>query len=1130
MPLSGRRIPRIWLPLVLGLACFLQPSTSVIIQASDCLDPQTNPHLAPLQVRAALDTQSDLRPLKIMVYGNVTNGIIEKGYGQDQNNLTTLIADLSVLQYELLPRGPNGPKFEFCKQVLGRTCPIGPSLPRNQSLPLDLNNLTAFTFTHNLNSSYAFTTLTAKFTVLGAPPLSIACITANITPDFGPRIASLLAYIPLTILILSGAATIFAAIYSPWGTSDVFRWSSNYGRDEDLLRLVTPGFGDCLQYIQFIVLTGSLSLNYPGFYQPAVSQASWSTLMFNRSFVSGTDGINSLEDGIYFANGTFGLDRMRQYVGLEKVEDMWAGMIIWLLVILAAVVFLIEVGFIIRWIYRQIADIPEEDLRAKNFPFAVGNVIRIVFNYFLLPTVALSMLQLVETGQSKGYITAMASLVLLLLVCFSAWVLKVIVTTRPRSHLFDDLPTVLLYGPLYNTYSDGSTAFALIPVFLTFIRGIAIGAVQPSGVAQVVLLAICEVVLILTLVTFKPFQSPTSMNVYHTFFSIIRLITTLLSILFVPSLRIPESSKGWVGYVILLMHAIALVFGFFLNSIQTLVEVAVRLAGAGGDGNNTTRGGLVKVFGKRQLSRRLPQRGSGRQSALSGNMTVSSANGRKSSQLNGRARSFSGSSAKLLGRASDGRASVGLENMSAAGGGHQRAGSSHSPFTPSTPGAGSTFSQFGGNQGGILGLNTAEAGTPYYRPPRHRRPTEKFQSPAAKTRGSWASGDWMSGNPQPTRQDSDRAPPMELGEGPSISGRATPVPPFASSQQYPSDSNINEQDRPDYAVREVDFYYRVRGPALNTLQTRRLGTGPADPTGPVASATGWIKGLFGGKTKDKGKGFEVVRSSRMPPAMLAAKSSQEVSTADPAEAIGVATTRDLDLSIPASNTHLPQPHDNGDVSPVDNDLPPSHDPDISSDEDSEPRPRISNLPPTLPSINTGGDIELPTRNVSNPSSAPLPRSGRLGSTPPSVPRKSSKRGTSHSPAGSAVRLAGIDGTPPPTPPQKPTHHLHPSMSSSNHMPFGSDASSVGDVDQNGGSMDSRTSVGEGLTSPRAVPGEEIRPASVGYVSIHHTSDNIHRMNSRDRSKVRLEGSQAELVVVDADGEGHGAAKKRMPLE
>lgn len=463
-----------------------------------------------------------------------------------------------------------------------------------------LKTLAAFSVAGDLFSTYSFTTITAILKVtsgdVDAHPL--ACVAASITPDLGPTIKTILTYLPLVVLILVAVATACAAIFSLGGSADIFLWTSNYGRDADLLRLVTPGFGDCLQYIQFIVLAGSLSLNYPGFYQPVVSQVSWSALMFNQSFVSHENGSQRLVDGLYVANGTYGLDRMSQLVGMTADKDIWAGMVIWLLIILAAFVILIQAGFVSRWGYRHLSDTQEEDLRAKNIPFTVGNSIRIVFNYFLLPIVSLSTYQMVVTGQSPSVTVGLAAVLLFACVGFAARLLWLIATTRPRSYLFDDLPTVLLYGPLYNTYSDDAATFALVPVMLTFLRGIAIGAVQPSGIAQLVLLAICEVILILTLNAFRPFHSPTSMNAFHTFFAVVRLLTILLSVAFVPSIGVKAGPRGWIGYVILLMHAIVLVFGFFLNACQTLIEVIARLAGAGGEegiGGGAARGGLVTV-------------------------------------------------------------------------------------------------------------------------------------------------------------------------------------------------------------------------------------------------------------------------------------------------------------------------------------------------------------------------------------------------------------------------------------------------------------------------------------------------------------------------------------------------------
>ncbi len=101
--------------------------------------------------------------------------------------------------------------------------------------------------------------------------------------------------------------------------------------------------------------------------------------------------------------------QLRQLVGMSEVDDIWAGMAVWLLVIIAAVLALIQLGFLFRWAHRHIENNAEEDLRAKNMPFSMGNVIRIVFGYFLLPIVALSMFQLVVASKSPTYTVALAA-------------------------------------------------------------------------------------------------------------------------------------------------------------------------------------------------------------------------------------------------------------------------------------------------------------------------------------------------------------------------------------------------------------------------------------------------------------------------------------------------------------------------------------------------------------------------------------------------------------------------------------------------------------------------------------------------------------------------------------------------
>jgi hypothetical protein len=998
-------------------------------------------------------------------------------------------------------------------------------------------DLPSFGFNNNFYSTYAFTSFTATLLIKNgdAAVTDIGCISADITPDLGSSLSGVLTFLPLIVLVFVGVATAFAAVFSPWGTTDTFRWTTNYGRDADLLRLVTPGFGDCLQYIQFVALTGGLTLNYPGFYQPVVSKVAWSSLMFNQSFVSNSPGSDSLLDGVYVTHGIYGLDIMRQLVGMATVDDVWAGMAIWLLVILGAVLALIQIGFLLRWIYRHLNNTQEEDLRAKNMPFSMGNVIRIVFNYFLLPIVALSMFQLVEASHSPAFTVGLAAVMLVLVVGFAVWLLYLIASTRPKSFLFDDLSTVLLYGSLYNTYSDDAASFALVPVLLTFVRGAAIGALQPSGIAQLVLLAICEVITVLTLHAFRPFYSPTSMNAYHTFFAVLRFATILLMIAFAPSLGVTEGPKGWIGYAILLMHAIVFIFGFFLNAIQTIVEVAARLAGAGGDESGAARGGLVKVFGMRQLSRRLPRRdGGSRQSQLSSAAILDSDNDRKSYMMeSGRLRSQSaGSAGVLLNRQSTGLHSSSEDPFGALP--PHVIGSGNSSYTPTTLGEASTFSflpsavapsGLGRNKGPILGLATAESADPYYRPPRLRRPTLEAYSPGARSRGSWASGDWLNKR--------DSGTPDQAEEGPSISGRATPV------TQAPLDGSPNEprRSKADYTTREVDFYYGVRGPALNAnIPSRRIKTGPADPTGIPASAAGWFKSLFGGKTKEKGKGFEVVRSSRMLPGMVTRNAPGEET---PPEGIPVATGGirngpiDSDDEEPvragSSNTKPSRTEaataqeDVNLVSPLG-----SEDEEEYHDEDGDIElTRISDVPPMLPGIEIAeGGIEFPSRfpsqattksrgsqkgKMADMTDNPLVPgiSSRVPSHRLSVPRKSSRR-----------KPQSVDLT---HPDSKFLHEYRPQgsidSSQTSRLPFDrtnstnrkstmSTKSSITAPEEQGHTRNTSSALGQFSADLR-----DDRPTSVGYVN-HHSIRTVNPSENPD-----FLGTSAEVV----DGGRHSGA-------
>ncbi|KAK4165835.1 putative flavin carrier protein 3 [Cladorrhinum sp. PSN259] len=1067
---------------ILLLSSICRPAEAASVRFENCLPAstvQSEPKLlqwVPKFVDASFNTTDPKYTLRVTMWGNVTGSFsgapLPPPDSPDWSNpnkhdgkivavpdpdsvdakRTTLLVNIGVLTYEPWKSDPT----DFCNTSLAKnfSCPLGSVFidEDSEQLPYVLPSVS---ISHDFYSSYAFTSFSPKFRIINGDPnkTELGCVTAVVTPDLGDLVW-MLKFLPLLVLVLVGAATVFAAIFSPWGTSDIFHWSSNYGRDPDLLRLVTPGFGDCLQYIQFIVLSGALTLNYPGYYQPMVSQASWSALMFNQSFVTNTTGWQAVRDGIYFTDDKYGLGRLAQLSGMGEDQDIWPGMMVWLLVIIAAMFVLVQAGFLGQWLYRSIRKIPEEDLRAKNIPFTIGNVIRIVLNYFLFPLVALSTFQLVVAGSSQVYTVVLAVLTLVLIIGFGAWMLHLIATTKPRAFLFDDLATLLLYGPLYNTYSDEAVAFTLIPVVLSFVRGIAVGAVQPTGVAQVVLLAVCEVIQILTLHAFRPFHSPTSMNAYHTLFSAIRLITVLLMVAFVPSLGVSEGAKGWIGYAILGTHAAVLVLGFLLNAVQTIVEVLARMLGAGGDDiRGQSRGGLSKIFGMRQLSRRASRRENGpsRQSQLSSSAMLDIEDASKTGYImpGGRVRSESAGSMGVM--LHHRQTSISGMETPSFDGPARRHDSVTGSFTPTTPGEASTFSFLPspGHPVRPQGVLAVQAPDPYYRPPRQRRPTmETSSSPANKMGGTWVGNDWAQN--RLSQVTGIAGEPAELGQ--QISRDATPAP-YA----------IPFTPRTDYSMREADFYYGVRGQRLNSYApSRKLGTGPADPTGPMASAAGWLRNMFKAKGKDKGKGFEVVRSARMPPAMRATGGEFEDDPAPEGIPVAMGVLR------------------NGPIE--------------SDDDDDECRQRaaaqISQQDPSTDGLGiaktTGGGAEK--TGDSTASSSHL-----NDDAPPGVPRKSSKRDSnSHAKAISLLHPIDPGGS----------SSLAPSNTASSRLPFERTPSQRRLSGSSAGLTEELSQVD--LQDPSGSSGEV---TATGYGFVNQGS--VHRVD-RDVDLLGL-GTSAEVV-------------------
>lgn len=494
------------------------------------------------------------------------------------------------------------------------------------------------------------------------------------------------------------------------------------------------------------------------------------------------------------------------------------------------------------------------------------------------------------------------------------------------------------------------------------------------------------------------------------------------------------------------------------------------------------------MFGKRQLSRRHRKQ----RSSLNSTAAMLAGEESKSVRLVGsrasRSRSLSASSTVLLGRTgTDGRISGFFDRFSQ--GGDVSIGKASPELGPSggmaTPHSflpsGSASTAPGSRRITFTGAPVVlSSSDPYYRPPRPRKEQNPAAyTPGARSRASWGSGDWSNRFPEGVER-------VDAGEGPSLAQTAGSLTPaYLRTLRDDSDPNVNETRRPrtDYAVRESDFYYGVtRGPPLaEGVPTRKLKTGPADPMGPVASAGSWFKGLFGGKRKDKGKGFEVVRSTRAPHMMALEEDDEHLGDVGPEpyrdnpDTTAGATRSSTSSSDSATTNSSGNQEGRGRDSVERENL-------IGDDSDSFDlnEARVSGIAPSLGPIETAGGIELPTRMASNASSR-LSSSTSLH-TAPEIPRKSSKR---HSAYGDN-QLSDFAPDEPAT-----IDYLQPSTAERvPSLPFGSsepspspDRSAASSI---GGGEGSTTNAARQGTSSR---GSE-RPLSTGYVHQHKASDSI----------------------------------------
>ncbi|KAH8170686.1 transient receptor potential (TRP) ion channel domain-containing protein [Sarocladium implicatum] len=499
-------------------------------------------------------------------------------------------------------------------------------LPNDERLIwLDLNSSRlSLTLLHdNIGKLPALTSIGLKAQMDLAAFPQAPCLATLITPGISQSLSNGLRHAPLVaflfIFVVSVARTLVSASTARPPRETETDDESTDGDGHETSRLILPSIYDCLHWLQFIFLTAGLRLAYAGFYPPVAGHLNWFALFPDlappmKSILPGVASgrpnkiipYTGATDGIYQTNGTYGgysgFEVMAQMVGAPMTADIWFLMVLLTLIIavtLAALLWSLEM---VR--PRNVLGLPMlpsgTDSSKRARAARVGNgVLRLVVSYVIMPLVALSSYQLyLFSSLSSGHL-AFAIIFLLVLLGSFLWL-----TLRHSPASLGAL--VLENGYRYRPVGAEGVAehahqnedgFIKTLFVLNLVRGITIGGLQDQGIAQLVILATCEIVALCAIRMFKPYP------MLSAGFASSALKLALL-ICFIPFAFPPSKLLGLktiAAYVSLFLGGSGLFALFFLPSCWHLFRLVLRSVSRSGGSEN---GDSAPVFTLRQLKRR----------------------------------------------------------------------------------------------------------------------------------------------------------------------------------------------------------------------------------------------------------------------------------------------------------------------------------------------------------------------------------------------------------------------------------------------------------------------------------------------------------------------------------------------
>ncbi|KAG7876689.1 hypothetical protein KL938_004301 [Ogataea parapolymorpha] len=409
----------------------------------------------------------------------------------------------------------------------------------------------------------------ANHTVIGCSLATFSTVQKRSLQNFMVAFTALL----LSLILLSN---ILGYQLSPYiDTQNPFLYKAASICNAPLLNQLSPSYADYLVYIQFIHFMAGLNLEFPGFFQPLMASQRWVGVMdvLHNHAAMGVDGV-------YESMWMGGLKRLLGYgFGKDDLPVIWSSFLITALVYISIACF-IDLGICSLVLLLKPKDTRPTFARYMRLSFliVIGNILAAFIGYIATPFLIYSFFVLCaphthlygqpEIQSNPHWVTATASLLLALYFLLQIYyVVRFILIKRGRDMLYKSINVILIWQWAYVHLKTSALWFVAVTFLEHFVFSFAVGALQFSGVIQLIVIICSELVLLCVMLFWEPYYPNTGTNRTKISLAVVKLIIVFLHIAFIDGLNGSEKARTRVVWSILLIELVTLVLVFLIPTL-----------------------------------------------------------------------------------------------------------------------------------------------------------------------------------------------------------------------------------------------------------------------------------------------------------------------------------------------------------------------------------------------------------------------------------------------------------------------------------------------------------------------------------------------------------------------------------